>query len=86
MINHDDIALVHLENTHKLGPFGPLEASQQAMVGSKAVYGILEQVESVQQAQRDKSRYYRSGDIPKMLMSAHLGLWRPLEIKTNRQR
>ena len=43
----------HPENT-RLGSFGPLEASRgqtkQIMVGVEVVYGILEQVGSVQQA------------------------------------
>ena len=43
------------ENTH-LGSFGPLEASRgqtrQTMVGIKVVYGMLEQVGSVQRSRK----------------------------------
>ena len=55
VINHDNITLGHPENTH-LGAFGPLETSRgqtkQTMVGIEVVYGILEQVRSVQHAQK----------------------------------
>ena len=47
MINHDNIALGHRENTD-LGLWKPLGASEgrttQTMVGIKVEYGILEQV------------------------------------------
>ena len=54
MINHDNITLGHPENTDS-ETFGPLEAAtgqtKQTMVGIQVVYGILEQVGGVQQAQ-----------------------------------
>ena len=55
VINHDNITLGHPENTDS-ETFGPLEASggqtKQSMVGILVVYGILEQVGSVQQGQK----------------------------------
>ena len=55
VINHDNITLGHPKNTY-LGSSGPLEASRgqtkKTMVGIKVVYGILEQVGSVQHAQK----------------------------------
>ena len=59
VISHDNITLGTSRKrsfwTH-LGLFGPLEVSRgqtkQTMGGIEVVYGILEQVESVQQAQK----------------------------------
>ena len=55
MINYNNIAVEKSENTD-LGSFEPLEASssqtKQTIEGIVVVYGILQQVGSVQRAQK----------------------------------
>ena len=61
-----------------LGPRRPVKASggqtKQTTVEMKVVYGILEQVGSVQRGQKRSITH-----IPKTLIGAHLGLLGPLE-------
>ena len=79
MINHDNITLGHPKNIY-LGSSGPLEASRgqikQTLVGIEVVYGILEQVGSVQHAQKQSVTMISLWGHPE---NTHLGSFGPLQ-------
>ena len=75
VINHDNITMGTSRNTH-LGLWRPPEAKPNTMVRNKVVYDILEQVGSVQQAQKSHFTIMSLWGHPE---NSDLGLCGPLK-------